>query len=70
MRQTEKKSLRKQSIALVFETESTAFSPHLTNPDFHVFYSFLEVVPEAGDLLRREVPGLLDPECLMPDDRE
>lgn len=68
-----KNSLRKQSIALIFETEPTVFSPHLTNPDFHVFdvfSSFLEVVPEAGDLLRREVPGLLDPECLMPDDRE
>lgn len=35
-----------------------------------LFSSFLEVVPEAGDLLRREGPGLLDPVCLMPDDRE
>lgn len=36
-----------------------------------VFYVLiLEVVPDAGDLLRREGPGLLDPEYLMPDDRE
>lgn len=37
---------------------------------FDVFSSFLAVVPEAGDLLRREGPGLLDAVCLMAEERE
>lgn len=60
-------------MALLFHIQPTAFSIHLTNPRFHAFYVFiffLEIVPEAGDLLRREGPGLLDPEYLIPDDRE
>lgn len=35
-----------------------------------VFSSFPAAVPEAGDLLRREGPGLLDAVCLMAEERE
>lgn len=38
---------------------------------FQVLISFPVGIPETGDLLRSEGPGLLDPEYLgVPDERE
>lgn len=37
---------------------------------FDVLSSLPAAVPEAGDLLRREGPGLLDAACLMAEERE
>lgn len=58
---------------LVLQTEPTGFFTPLKKKYFcvfDVFSSFLAVVPEAGDLLRREGPGLLDAVCLMAEERE
>lgn len=58
---------------LVLQTEPTGFFTPLKKNYFCVFdmfSSFLAVVPEAGDLLRREGPGLLDAVCLMAEERE
>lgn len=74
IRQTEKKNCSPQETkhSTCISDTTNSFSPTikqiLTNA-FYIFSSSL-VVPEAGDLLRREGPGLLDPVSLMPDDRE
>lgn len=73
IRQTGKKKLvplRKQSTCI--SDTANSFFPTIKQILTNVIYIFSSslAVPEAGDLLRREGPGLLDPVSLMPDDRE